>query len=77
MGLSLSRIAVNLFPSQLHDDALLEDIQDALRDSGLPAEALELEITENVALDRKNGTEPLEKLRARGVKLALDDFGTG
>jgi diguanylate cyclase (GGDEF)-like protein/PAS domain S-box-containing protein len=77
MGLSLSRIAVNLFPSQLHDDALLSDIQDALQDTGLPAEALELEITENVALDRKNGTEPLRKLRAKGVKLAFDDFGTG
>jgi EAL domain-containing protein (putative c-di-GMP-specific phosphodiesterase class I) len=77
MGLSLSRIAVNLFPSQLHDDALLNDIQDALRETGLPAEALELEIAENVALDQKNGTEPLQKLRARGVKLAFDDFGTG
>ncbi len=33
------------------DDALLHDIDDALRDTGLPAEVLELEITENVALD--------------------------
>jgi len=76
MGLSLDRIAVNLFPSQLHDD-LLQVIQDALQQTGLPAEILELEITENVALDRKNGTEPLRKLCARGVKLAFDDFGTG
>jgi len=77
MGLSLDRIAVNLFPAQLHDDALLHVIQDALRQTGLPAEVLQLEITENVALDRKNGTEPLRKLCATGVKLAFDDFGTG
>ena len=84
MGLSLDRIAVNLFPAQLHDDALLQVIQDALRQTGLPADILELEITENVALDRKNGTEPLRKLCALGVKLctlgvklAFDDFGTG
>jgi EAL domain-containing protein (putative c-di-GMP-specific phosphodiesterase class I) len=77
MGLSLDRIAVNLFPAQLHDDALLQVIQDALRQTGLPAEILQLEITENVALDRKNGTEPLRKLCATGVKLAFDDFGTG
>jgi diguanylate cyclase (GGDEF)-like protein/PAS domain S-box-containing protein len=76
-GLSLDRMAVNLFPSQLQDDALLDVIQDALRDAGLPAEALELEITENIALERKNGSEPLRTLCARGVKLAFDDFGTG
>jgi diguanylate cyclase (GGDEF)-like protein/PAS domain S-box-containing protein len=51
-GLALGRIAVNLFPAQLHDDGLLQDIELVLRETGLPAEALELEITENVALDR-------------------------
>jgi hypothetical protein len=49
----------------------LAHFQDALRVH------LELEITENVALDQKSGTVPLQQLRARGVKLALDDFGTG
>ena len=38
---------------------------------------LSLEITENVALQHKDGTETLQKLRARGLKLAFDDFGTG
>ncbi len=50
-GLHLSRIAINLFPTQLGDDALLRDLNEALRETGLPAEVLELEITENVALD--------------------------
>ena len=76
-GLSLGRIGVNLFPVQLHGETLLQNIEDALQASGLPGEALELEITENVALNFEQAIEPLRKLSARGVKLAFDDFGTG
>ncbi|WP_247985609.1 EAL domain-containing protein [Bradyrhizobium sp. 186] len=44
----------------------------------LPPEALELEITENIALGREDGTlSPLKALRAKGVGIAFDDFGTG
>jgi diguanylate cyclase (GGDEF)-like protein/PAS domain S-box-containing protein len=75
-GLHLNRIAVNLFPSQLGDEALLHDLNEALRVTGLPAEALELEITENVALDFGD-TAVLQKIRDRGINLAFDDFGTG
>ena len=64
-------------PAQLHDDGLVQDIRDALRATGLPADVLELEITENVALDQKSGMEPLHKLHEEGVKLAFDGFGTG
>jgi diguanylate cyclase (GGDEF)-like protein/PAS domain S-box-containing protein len=77
MGLPLERIAVNLFPTQLYGDGLLKDVEDALRISGLPAEALELEITENIALNYEDAIEPLQKLSAQGVRLAFDDFGTG
>lgn len=43
-----------------------------------PPEALELEITENIALGREDGTlSPLKALRAKGVGIAFDDFGTG
>ncbi|HEY2228364.1 MAG TPA: GGDEF domain-containing phosphodiesterase [Xanthobacteraceae bacterium] len=76
MGLPLARIGVNLFPSQAYDEALGQDVTDALRDSGLPAEALELEITENIALNRGD-SEILQRLHREGVKLAFDDFGTG
>jgi len=75
-GLHLSRIAINLFPTQLSDDTLLRDLNEALRETGLPAEVLELEITENVALDFGDAAV-LKKIHERGIKLAFDDFGTG
>ena len=75
-GLHLGRIAINLFPSQLGDEALLHDLNEALRETGLPAEALELEITENVALDFGDAAV-LRKIHDRGIKIAFDDFGTG
>ena len=76
-GLGLARIGVNLFQAQLDDDALLKDIEDTLRETGLPAGALELEITENVALHHGNVVKSLQKIKETGVKIAFDDFGTG
>jgi len=75
-GLALGRIGVNLFPNQLGDDALLADIDQVLQATGLPAGTLELEITENVALNFEDA-EILQKLRDKGLMLAFDDFGTG
>lgn len=72
------RVGVNLFPTQFHDETLLGDVETALLQSGLPAEALELEITENIALGKDDLIlAQLKILRAKGVKLAFDDFGTG
>ena len=76
-GALLDRIAVNLFPAQLRGDSLLTDIDEALRGSGLPPTILELEITENVALNHENVVAPMQRLREKGVRLAFDDFGTG
>jgi EAL domain-containing protein (putative c-di-GMP-specific phosphodiesterase class I) len=71
------RIGVNLFPIQFQAPTLLEDIEGALEKSGLPAELLEIEITENIALAHDERVlAPLRRLRARGVQLAFDDFGT-
>jgi diguanylate cyclase (GGDEF)-like protein/PAS domain S-box-containing protein len=75
-GLDLGRIAINVFPTQLADEALLHDLDDVLRETGLPPDAIELEITENVALDFGD-TAVLHKIHDRGIKLAFDDFGTG
>ncbi len=75
-GLPLARVGVNLFPSQAYDEVLLHDVMEALRDFALPADVLELEITENIALNREDSTI-LQRLHAAGVKLAFDDFGTG
>jgi diguanylate cyclase (GGDEF)-like protein/PAS domain S-box-containing protein len=76
-GLMLNRIGVNLFPRQAHAPELLQDVEDALRVTGLPADALELEITENVALNFEDSNTTLRKVQAMGVRLAFDDFGTG
>jgi diguanylate cyclase (GGDEF)-like protein/PAS domain S-box-containing protein len=76
-GYPLNRIAVNLFSAQLHDPMLIDDIEQILRDSGLPPQALELEIIENVALNNEASAKPLHRLHEKGVNLAFDDFGTG
>jgi EAL domain-containing protein (putative c-di-GMP-specific phosphodiesterase class I) len=76
-GFRFSRVAVNLFPKQLRYPSLIEDVETALRDSSLPAELLELEITEDIALNHEEAAKPLAQLRGQGVKLAFDDFGTG
>jgi diguanylate cyclase (GGDEF)-like protein/PAS domain S-box-containing protein len=76
-GLMLNRMGVNLFPAQAHSQDLLRDVEDALRATGLPADLLELEITENAALNFEDSNTTLRKVQALGVRLAFDDFGTG
>jgi diguanylate cyclase (GGDEF)-like protein len=77
MGRKL-RIGVNLFAEQIRSGDLLGNVQRALARHGLPPEALELELTENIALAHEAGTAgTLTALRMLGVRLAFDDFGTG
>jgi len=76
-GLAL-RIAVNLSTRQFRQSNLLSVIAEALAESGLPASALELEITESAFIDDVDDAVLLcRKLKKMGVKLSLDDFGTG
>jgi diguanylate cyclase (GGDEF)-like protein/PAS domain S-box-containing protein len=71
-------ISINLFPGQVHEADLGRDVDDALDATGLPAERLELEITETIALKPDDSaSRALAHLRDRGVKLSFDDFGTG
>jgi diguanylate cyclase (GGDEF)-like protein/PAS domain S-box-containing protein len=77
IGLSLNRMSINLFPSQCRDSRLLLDVEGALQMSGLPADILELEISETFALNNDDSIAPLQELHNRGIKLAFDDFGTG
>ncbi len=71
------RIGVNLFGSQFEHD-IVEDVEDALVDFDLPANLLELEITENIALNSDLSIiKPLQKISDIGVGIAFDDFGTG
>jgi diguanylate cyclase (GGDEF)-like protein/PAS domain S-box-containing protein len=76
-GFMLNRIGVNLFPAQAHARELLQDVEDALAATDLPADLLELEITENAALNFEDSNTTLRKVQALGVRLAFDDFGTG
>lgn len=76
-GLPLERVSVNLFPCQFRDVALPEKVHALLMKTGLPASALELEITENIALNHESAIAPLQALHDSGVRLAFDDFGTG
>jgi diguanylate cyclase (GGDEF)-like protein len=71
-------VAVNLSPRQLHDPELVQTAAAALAKSGVPAETLIIEITENLLLkDAELARSQLAALRELGVKVAVDDFGTG
>jgi diguanylate cyclase (GGDEF)-like protein/PAS domain S-box-containing protein len=72
------RLAVNVSPVQLKCPTLALKIASALANSGLPANRLEIEITEAVLIrDDEAALAILHQLRAVGVRIALDDFGTG
>ncbi len=71
-------MAVNVSGRQLDSDQLVDDIQDALAESGLQAAALTIEITETTLMrDIEETVERLTKIKDLGVRIAIDDFGTG
>lgn len=71
-------VAVNVSPLQLQDPDFPDFVATTLRRYALPAELLQLELTESAAMrDAEQARERLARLKALGVKLALDDFGTG
>ncbi|EKM98209.1 EAL domain-containing protein [Acidocella sp. MX-AZ02] len=71
-------LAVNLSPRQFCNPNLPEDIIATITRLGLPAEQLELEITESVLIDDSSrALAMLRQLKAHGIRIALDDFGTG
>ncbi|WP_292937371.1 EAL domain-containing protein [Noviherbaspirillum sp.] len=72
------RVAVNLSVKQLLQKNFAEIVERALEDTGLPANLLELEITESTLMEHAQDTlEALHRLRSLGVRLSIDDFGTG
>ncbi|MDE2195776.1 MAG: EAL domain-containing protein [Gammaproteobacteria bacterium] len=71
------KLAVNLSVRQLQEHELPDNIDKILRETGLPASALTLEITETAAMQDFHANAPiLHALRQLGVELAIDDFGT-
>ena len=78
MGLPPIRLAVNLSARQFSGDDIVRTVAEALEDSGLGAEWLELEITESLILDGSDRViHAMHELKRMGVSLSLDDFGTG
>ncbi len=78
MGYPDIRVAVNISPVQFRQGDLVETISDTLAVTGLPAENLEIEITEGALLDNiELALRTLNDLHTLGVCLAIDDFGTG
>jgi EAL domain-containing protein (putative c-di-GMP-specific phosphodiesterase class I) len=70
-------VAVNLSPRQL-GRTLWEQVDDILTRTELPAQLLELEVTENLLMrDTQWAVDILGRLRERGIRIAVDDFGTG
>lgn len=78
-GLRLGRIAVNVAGPQFSGGKLDQTVASILAEAGLPAECLEIEVTEGVFLGGNVGevADALDRLHRRGVAIVLDDFGTG
>lgn len=71
-------VSVNLSVGELYSEQMVESVMSDLRASGLPSNALVLEVTESNLLDDTDTVRSqMEGLRAQGIRLAVDDFGTG
>ncbi|MBT7719809.1 MAG: EAL domain-containing protein [Halieaceae bacterium] len=78
MGLPPFRVCVNISPLQFNQSDLPLSIGEFLRESGMQASRLELELTESAIMtDAQANIEKLQQLKALGLELAVDDFGTG
>ena len=78
LDLEPMRIAVNVSAQQFEDPMLLDKIRSALKETKLPPEFLELELTESCLMsDPAQASALLREIREVGVRIAIDDFGTG
>jgi len=78
-GLSPGTIAFNVVAAQLQEPDFVERLCAMVQSHGLSPQDIEIEVTENVILDRAAGNlaAVLKELHKRGMSIALDDFGTG
>jgi diguanylate cyclase (GGDEF)-like protein/PAS domain S-box-containing protein len=77
LGMDLS-VSVNLSPRQFEQANLLQVIDQAIEESGLPAKNLQVELTENtLMINSASNLEKLQHIRQLGARVAIDDFGTG
>lgn len=78
MHIPLVPVAINVSGKQLRDNLLVDTVLGALKRYALPAELLEIEVTESCIIDDMDiASGILEQLRTAGLKISLDDYGTG
>jgi diguanylate cyclase (GGDEF)-like protein/PAS domain S-box-containing protein len=71
-------VSVNLSPRQFQQKNLVHVVENSLAKSGLRAERLQIEITENMLMSNSEDVlTRLQKIRELGVRISIDDFGTG
>jgi len=77
-GFTNLNVAVNVSGKEFWHDTLLASVCDALEQSGLPAHALQLELTESIFMeDVDAAVDRIRALKALGIVISIDDFGTG
>ena len=77
LGFERLRISINVSPQEFDRDDMVERICSQVNRYNLPADSLEIEITENIFLrDAANVINKMRALRERGIRISIDDFGT-
>jgi diguanylate cyclase (GGDEF)-like protein/PAS domain S-box-containing protein len=77
LGIDMT-VSINLSPRQFQQKNLVHVVENSLAKSGLPAERLQIEITETMLMSNSEDVlDKLEKMRELGVRISIDDFGTG
>jgi EAL domain-containing protein (putative c-di-GMP-specific phosphodiesterase class I) len=77
-GLTVPSVSINVSNSLFHGATLVKAVEEAIAETGLAADRLELELTESIAMRNVDTSiAVLHELKAMGVQLAIDDFGTG
>ncbi|MCA1318409.1 EAL domain-containing protein [Bacillus tianshenii] len=71
------RMAVNISSRQFQQSDLLDRVKNILKETGLEARYLELELTESIIQDSKHAVGKMQQLKDMGIHLSIDDFGTG
>ena len=72
------QVAINISPRQFRDPNLINTVRQSLRETGLSADQVEIEITETMLMEDISAAQvAVERFQEIGVKLAIDDFGTG
>lgn len=77
-GVNFGRIAVNVAGQQIQRSSFVDEVAEILKQTGLPASCLELEVTESCMMSEPElVSQDLAKLGLMGIELSIDDFGTG